>query len=382
MVLQEARSPTNQTNQEATDMTVQLLMSMAKAGLEKMCDPRTAVHDWLTRTNGRYAADKIERLHAATVGAHSTNDRVESNFGVFDNVIRIFRTISADAAAGIAQNARNHFFDSRKSHVARNPRKAKAPSQQQELPSSVGFFDTLDEKMQEAGVESSRQLRIAARSWERSDRLEQAEYREMKRAQNLQLQLESLAEKGAIVVERFEAIEARAVSSFPVARAKVASMDAVAPQIAYLREQLELRVLGCGWSDLAVPIKQAGETPADQVKRLLNHLRTVLQEEKERTRPTAPPLPDFKAKTLKQLGTPTADSIELASRALCSPEQLRAAIEREQERRVAAGFADAVQALQPTEAPAMESLGGVRLEICWNYTSTVDNKTKVAARQQ
>lgn len=89
-------------------------------------------------------------------------------------------------------------------------------------------------------------------------------------------------------------------------------------------------------------------------------------------------MPEFKAKTLKQLGTPTADSIELAKRALCSPEQLTAAIERERERRRTAGFSDEIQAVQPHDAPTLDkTLVGAQLEICWHYTSRVDNKTKV-----
>ena len=59
--------------------------------------------------------------------------------------------------------------------------------------------------------------------------------------------------------------------------------------------------------------------------------------------PTEAAMPDLRAKTLKQLGTPTDDSTELAARSLCSPEQLAAAIVRERERREAAGFTDAVQ---------------------------------------
>mmetsp|Transcript_51163 Transcript_51163/g.141588 ORF Transcript_51163/g.141588 Transcript_51163/m.141588 type:complete len:196 (-) Transcript_51163:164-751(-) len=89
-------------------------------------------------------------------------------------------------------------------------------------------------------------------------------------------------------------------------------------------------------------------------------------------------MPSFQAKSLKQLGTPTADSLELAKRALCSPEQLAAAIERERERRRTAGFADDVQATQPPQAPKLDGgLVGAQLEICWHYTSTEDNKTKV-----
>eukprot|EP00966_Prymnesium_polylepis_P280421 6479323-Prymnesium_polylepis.1 len=63
---------------------------------------------------------------------------------------------------------------------------------------------------------------------------------------------------------------------------------------------------------------------------------------------------------------------------MCSPEQLRSAIERECQRRVAAGFAISVQAKQPKQAPTISSaLAGKKLEICWNYISTEDGKTRV-----
>jgi hypothetical protein len=142
----------------------------------------------------------------------------------------------------------------------------------------------------------------------------------------------------------------------------------------------------------ATPWQKTGESLEASVQRLRNHLKDVLVEETVRRRrgeivwregtllkPTEAAVPDFKAKTLKQLGTPTDDSTELAARALCSPEQLTAAIARERERREAAGFTDPEQMKQPPQAPALTSaLVGKLLEICWgNYISTVDNKTKV-----
>eukprot|EP00966_Prymnesium_polylepis_P320343 7376718-Prymnesium_polylepis.1 len=158
-----------------------------------------------------------------------------------------------------------------------------------------------------------RQLRQDARSWERADRKEQNEYKAMKREQNLQEQLESLAEKGAIIVERFAgAVEQeRAVGSHAAAVAATSGLSPTAA-VKYLREQIEFRVLGFGWSDLAVSWKEGDEQPKVQVRRRLDHLRTILQEERRRERPTEPPLPDFQAKTLKELGTPTTDSLELA----------------------------------------------------------------------
>eukprot|EP00966_Prymnesium_polylepis_P137789 3184604-Prymnesium_polylepis.1 len=60
----------------------------------------------------------------------------------------------------------------------------------------------------------ARLLRNEARQWERADRKEQGEYRQMKREQNMQAQLDKLAAKGAIIWERFNAHEARRETDF------------------------------------------------------------------------------------------------------------------------------------------------------------------------
>ena len=85
---------------------------------------------------------------------------------------------------------------------------------------------------------------------------------------------------------------------------------------------------------------------AASVRRLKGHLKDVLIEKAVRTRrgeivwspdcvllkPEEAALPDFKAKTLKQLGTRTHDAGKLAARALCSPKQVAAASRRERKR--------------------------------------------------
>jgi hypothetical protein len=87
-------------------------------------------------------------------------------------------------------------------HVVHDRRQAKGAAKP--VSSSVGFFDSLSEKMQEAGIEMARLMRPEARVNARADRREQAEYRALMRAQNLQLQLETLATRGAIACDRFE----------------------------------------------------------------------------------------------------------------------------------------------------------------------------------
>ena len=67
-------------------------------------------------------------------------------------------------------------------------------------------------------------------------------------------------------------------------------------------------------------------------------------------------MPDLSAKTSKQLGTPTEDSTALMEQTLCNPAQMAAAVQRERERREAAGFTDSVQAVQPLEAPKLDGV--------------------------
>lgn len=176
MVLAEAREPANKSNQESTDMVVQLAMAMATDGLKKMKDPRAAIKDWISCTDGKYSrANVTEETRLATIGAHATNDRVESNFGGYDAVIRQCRTISTDAAAGMAQQMRMHHLDPRSKQIVSDRRKARKSQDEDEScrSSSVGFFENcLSEELQASCIEMGRVLRVEARKWERSDRME------------------------------------------------------------------------------------------------------------------------------------------------------------------------------------------------------------------
>lgn len=183
-------------------------------------------------------------------------------------------------------------------------------------------------------------------------------------------------------MERFNAYAARAQKSYLTIERHVAATPTATSKISFLREQIELRALGFGWSEWTTTWRKGDETVEESITRLQAHLKQLLLVEKERELqgeiPTEAPLPDFKAKSLKQLGQAPADSIKLAQSALCSPEQLEAAIQREFERREAAGFSDSVQATQPLKPPALDAdLVGAQLEVCWHYVSTEDSRTKV-----
>ena len=82
--------------------------------------------------------------------------------------------------------------------------------------------------------------------------------------QNLQLQLETLAKKGATALERFEAYTTeptRAVFEMAEVTRALSALPAVTNQVLFLREQIEMRSLGVGWSD------HLHDHPAELVKR-------------------------------------------------------------------------------------------------------------------
>jgi len=88
LALAEAQQPRDKVNKDATDTTIQLIEVMAEAALRKMRDPKLAVSDWLTSQDGKYAIGANAEMHEATIGAHTTTDRVESNFGCYGTQIR------------------------------------------------------------------------------------------------------------------------------------------------------------------------------------------------------------------------------------------------------------------------------------------------------
>ena len=100
LALAEARSPKGAGNLQATDTVVQLAEDMANAALVAMRDPKRAICSLLTSQDGEHAAGKDPSAHAATVGVNVTNDRVESNFGCVDMLMRMYRYATVENISG------------------------------------------------------------------------------------------------------------------------------------------------------------------------------------------------------------------------------------------------------------------------------------------
>ncbi|MDC0525801.1 hypothetical protein OAO87_02285 [bacterium] len=282
-VLAEARAPTGKGNAQATDMTVALAEKMATAALTAMHDAKRAIADKLTSQDGVNTPAKQQKMHAATIGAHVANDRVESIFGSYDYVGHIFRGTSVENLSGLAQQMRNRDFD-RAETAARKRKKGK------EAPTRDGFFHRLPERLQQSLVSYARheapRARKAghedlvahdtaklARREERVITLLNAAVEDYAYSQEARLSPLGLAPRATRLASRSPLTHA-VVSPPQLFKAWQGSVDSTgklvtqaaqnaaevdrflsgkpeSEKLLYLRKQIEMRVIGLGWSDLA-----------------------------------------------------------------------------------------------------------------------------------
>ena len=144
-----------------------------------------------------------------------------------------------------------------------------------------------------------------------------------------------------------------------------------AQQLEYLRTQIEMRVLGLGWTQYATRWSSQADSRIGTVAHLQELLEEIVDEEKTRSRftagtvkglPTEAAPPQGQWRDSAQLGTLDADALAVRSTTRFSGEQLRAKALVEMERRVATGVADQVELLQPREAPAFnQELVGIQV---------------------
>eukprot|EP00966_Prymnesium_polylepis_P134088 3099558-Prymnesium_polylepis.1 len=172
----------------------------------------------------------------------------------------------------------------------------------------------------------------------------------------------------------------RATSKQAVAKALLDANGRAKPeaqQLEYLRTQIEMRVLGLGWTQYATRWSSSSDSRIGTVAHLQALLEEIIEEERARGRlpagserglPTEAAPPQGEWRSGKQLGTLDADAQEIRSRARFSSEELRQKAEAAKQRREATGISDSVEARQPQEAPAFDQeLVGKRLEVLWKY---------------
>ena len=163
-----------------------------------------------------------------------------------DFVMRTFRGISVLNASGIVQQRTAHDFD-RAITIVSDRRKRKATSESPP-PQKDGFFwSVLDGKMRHALVEMARHQVADEQATARVEKALHDEEKLSRREEALTRQLNAAVDRYAEALELFDAWQSQGVKDSVELDAALKGLSEP-QQVAELRRQIEMRTLGCGWT--------------------------------------------------------------------------------------------------------------------------------------
>ena len=371
-VLREARSPTpGSGNEQATPMTLELAKVMAQRALEKMHDKKIALADKLTSQDGVNSFGRNHDAHERTIGAHGTNDGSENKFAIADWVMRTFRGISVLNASGIVQQRSSHDFE-RAVKIVSDRRKRKATSEAQPEQKDGFFWSVLTAALRSALISAARRELPNAQRTMREEKQSHDEEKLSRREEALTRQLNAAVERYAAALELFDAWLAQGVKTRSELTAALQGKSE-SEQVAELRRQIEMRTLGCGWTQFETKwgfFSDERMHTIEKLKRML--LDDILPHEialrNHNKLPTEAAPPQLKRRILKQLGTKDVDAARIESQSLFDVSRLLEKAEVARVDRERRGISDRVEAQQPKEAPVFTTaLVGKRLEVLWPY---------------
>ena len=270
----------------------------------------------------------------------------------------------------MAQQMRMHDFD-RPSLIVSDRRKRKHA---QAAPRGGFFHSGLTVELQESLVEYARLTAASARADGRLALAAQNEERLSRREERTITMLNKAVDQYAYSMELFDAWAKeggqRARSKADVAKALLNSTGRSKPeaqQLEYLRTQIEMRVLGLGWTQYATRWSSSADSRIGTVAHLQELLEEIICEEivlrGRRQLPTEAAPPQSAWRDSAQLGTLDADALEVRMQAQFSTEELQARAEAARQRRIEAGISDPVEAMQGPAPDFDQQLIGKRIEV-------------------
>lgn len=339
-----------------------------------MYDPKLAIADKLTSQGGVNSIGQKTAAHSDLTGCNATNDQTaESVYGAWKLERRRNPGISVRRSSGLAQAriskslAHSDAVQRRKSRVTDAAKKSR---KKRGVSVMFGFFHSLPETEQISLVEMCRAERPAQRQLDHSDEAALDSHRRALRKTNSELELESLVKNFALALSFFDRYKQRGTTSAEDADCALSGLSSDQLRLDWLREQIEMRVVGLGWVEFKAQWSSGKDEEVGTVSTLRSHLADILAEEVERSIPEAAPAPTMTRKTFKQLGTPSAQAEKLSNQCLSlSAEQLLAAAQRKRAELEASGELDTVGDRQPRNPPPLDQdLVGRKLEIhSWRY---------------
>ena len=271
IVKSEIFSPVDPDNRATHDCACWLSEDLAATLLLEMADPRKITKDLINKLDGdRCKKNTTAAQRKAGLGIRANNDPAEQNFAVFDDALNQMGRGSLERAAGQSMSRYNHDMDRDTSKLATG-QKSKADKDVSEL----GLFHTLCKKLQDSLLATAKDyfeethadhIQKLNRQRERK-----AEKKEAARVANFKTARKKFKESSWLHQQykspRCWTTRKQALDEFQ-------KLPSHTQQLKYVKEQINMRYLGCGWEKTYHPWPQNQHTYT--ATELLEHLMMVV----------------------------------------------------------------------------------------------------------
>jgi len=343
--------PSREENQQTTNLVMKMAVEVSECMLMELRDPKKATSSYLSSADGKFSwGETTEEEHLVAMGKMATNDPAESPFAMLTQQMQQYGRILGIHASAIGQARMNGDF-------VRDLMDS----------SKTGMYHQLSSNMRESLVQYAVSIPPEVCKEARDALDMQAKSKQQKKEALRKKKLVAAQVQYANALTYIDMYHSPACwRDIGEARKKYGKLRSETAKREACKEQIRIRVLGFGWSDLHHAWSEGGvDFSADK---LFNHLTTkCFEAQQTRQIPTKPKVNLPSRGERQQLGTRSLDVDRLDK--LCDADKKKIEKEGEQLREMMEeeGKIDRHKKLQGGMPDIDETLINFRIEQLWEF---------------
>lgn len=369
---EESFYPTNEANQEAEALVIELGKVAVNAIIKDMEDRKKNAWKYLEGSGLPFSYDTLLKQYGSAdaipvedllPGIKCSNDVAESLLGTTTGVIQKGNMIGLSNAGAVGSVTRQQLFSREHDNAGKKARSGKKKKKRK----SFALFHNKSAAMQESLIKFG----IAEAPAQRLRNAADQQMHAMKKLEKVEAELKQSAAKAQKALDeqvRYYSMYSNCIKGDPESVDKMMDETRLKKEKKrILVDNIKCRVVGLGWTQFKITMSVNGkQRPLEE---LAEHLKTIIEEEKDLDVPPQPNLVLNKNKKSEPiLGTFNADRRELEAKELAEQkEMVKKAIERE---RKARGENNSVYGrLQDWFPPTIDQLveNKTRIDVYWEF---------------
>jgi hypothetical protein len=360
-VRKEAFTPSRKSSKDTTKTVLKLIPVAVEALLKELLDVNKATYKYLSISGSEYSYKHAsDERKMSLIGVHATNDQAESVLGGTTAGVQRFGRISLGSAGAVSDMKRNSFLH-RKSTSKTDTK-------------STGIFHGFDPDVRDAIIEMG--IKDAPTARRHNNKM-------VERLNQVRLEKEEIAKRLSIEKQTEQFIEAEYYLKMydsaacwkgdkRIVTSELKKLSSDSAKYRALKENISIRVKGCGWDWAKTPWSQDGKKKS--VFELAKHLQYIIGYEKKLEVPAEPPLNLPQRPTLATLGIAISDVASLDQKYASNVSELKKAATRTRREREIQGTGSMYSQLQPFSRPEVSELVGKRIDVL--FSVDIDPWTK------